>query len=70
MSEIENYVSHVKRGISTRHLSQHLDFIKYRKILNYTYEYLDRNIETYTSIRNKMQNSPIFDIGTLAVSFI
>lgn len=43
MSEIETYVTHLKRGLSSKHLQQHLDFIKYRKILNYTYEYIEKN---------------------------
>ena len=47
MSEIENYVNYIKWGISTRHLQQHLDFIKFRKTLKYTIEYLEQNEEMY-----------------------
>lgn len=50
MSEIETYVSYEKRGISSRHLQQHLDFLKYRKLLSYTYEYLEHNEEMYKKI--------------------
>lgn len=47
MSEIETYVNYIKRGISTRHLQQHLDFIKFRKTLKYTIDYLEQNEEMY-----------------------
>ena len=47
MYEVETYVNYIKRGISTRHLQQHLNFIRYRKILKYTLDYLERNKKMY-----------------------
>ena len=47
MFEVETYVNYIKRGISTRHLQQHLNFIRYRKILKYTLDYLERNKKMY-----------------------
>lgn len=45
--ELENYINRVKRGVSTRHLQQYCNFIKYKKILKYTVEYLNRNQKLY-----------------------
>lgn len=45
--ELENYITHIKRGVSTKHLQQYCNFIKYRKILKYTIEYLERNEKMY-----------------------
>lgn len=45
--ELESYITYNKKGVSTKHLQQYCNFIKYRKILKYTYEYLDRNNEMY-----------------------
>lgn len=45
--ELESYVIYNKKGVSTKHLQQYCNFIKYKKILKYTYEYLDRNKEMY-----------------------
>lgn len=45
--EIENYITHIKRGVSTKHLQQYCNFIKYKKILRYTIDYLDRNEKMY-----------------------
>lgn len=42
MTEISNYLFR-KRGISSRHLQHHMNFIRYRKILKYTIEYLEIN---------------------------
>lgn len=42
MTEIASYLFR-KRGISSRHLQHHMNFIKYRKILKYTIEYLEIN---------------------------
>lgn len=50
MSEIETYITYQKRGISTKHLQQHLNFIKYRKYLKYTFEYLEHNEEMLKEI--------------------
>lgn len=46
MIEIENYLRN-KRGISSRHLQHHMNFIKYRKIIKYTIEYLEINETMY-----------------------
>ena len=46
MTEISVYVTN-KRGISSKHLQQHLNFIKYRKIIKYTIEYLEINEKIY-----------------------
>ena len=43
MTEISNYLFK-KRGISSRHLQHHMNFIRYRKILKYTIEYLKLKI--------------------------
>lgn len=50
MSEIETYITYQKRGISTKHLPQHLNFIKYKKHLKYTFEYLEHNEEMLKEI--------------------
>ena len=42
MTEISNYLFR-KRGVSSRHLQHHMNFIRYRKILKYTIEYLEIN---------------------------
>lgn len=42
MTEISTYLI-CKRGISSRHLEHHMNFIRYRKILKYTVEYLEIN---------------------------
>lgn len=46
MTEISIYLSK-KKGVSTRHLQHHMNFIKYRKILKYTIEYLEINEKMY-----------------------
>lgn len=46
MQEAEIYLDK-KKGISSRHLQHHMNFIKYRKILKYTIEYLEINEEMY-----------------------
>lgn len=45
--ELENYITNIKKGVSTRHLQQYCNFVKYRKILKYTIEYLERNEKMY-----------------------
>lgn len=45
--ELENYIIRSKRGVSTRHLQQYCNFIKYQKILKYSVEYLARNEKMY-----------------------
>ena len=45
--ELENYIIYSKRGVSTKHLQQYCNFIKYKKILKYTIEYLERNEKMY-----------------------
>ena len=58
--EIENYIIYSKKGISSKHLQQYCNFIKYRKILKYTVEYLERNekmymdaVILYSNLKNK-----------------
>lgn len=46
MTEISVYITN-KRGISSKHLQQHLNFIKYRKIVKYTIDYLKINEKMY-----------------------
>lgn len=46
MTEISNYIFE-KRGISSRHLQHHMNFIRYRKIIKYTIEYLEINEVMY-----------------------
>lgn len=46
MTEISIYITN-KRGISSKHLEQHLNFIKYRKIVKYTIDYLKINEKMY-----------------------
>lgn len=46
MTEISSYL-YKKRGISSRHLQHHMNFIRYHKILKYTIEYLEINEEMY-----------------------
>lgn len=45
--ELENYITYIKKGVSTKHLQQHCNFVKYKKILKYTIEYLERNEKMY-----------------------
>lgn len=49
MTEISNYLIR-KKGISTRHLQHHMNFIRYRKILKYTIEYLEINEHMFSDI--------------------
>lgn len=46
MIEISVYITN-KRDISSKHLQQHLNFIKYRKIVKYTIDYLKINEKMY-----------------------
>lgn len=45
--ELENYITYMKKGVSTKHLQQYCNFVKYKKILKYTMEYLERNEKMY-----------------------
>lgn len=45
--EMENYITYSKKGISSKHLQQYCNFIRYRKVLKYTVEYLERNEKMY-----------------------
>lgn len=49
MTEISNYLNQ-KHGVSSRHLQQHMNYIRYRKIIKYLYEYLDINENMYRDI--------------------
>ena len=62
INEIDNYINRIKKGISTRHLQQYLNYLKYRKILKYTFEYLERNEKMYKdciTLVNKLKNRDI-----------
>ena len=37
MTEISSYLFH-KKGVSSRHMQHHMNFIRYRKIIKYTVE--------------------------------
>lgn len=63
--ELDNYITHMKRGVSTKHLQQHCNFVKYRKILKYTVEYLERNEKLYKDaiiLYSKVTNRSISNI--------
>jgi len=49
MNEIEIYLKQ-KRGISTRHLQHHMNFIRYKKIIKYTIEYMEINKKMYIDV--------------------
>ena len=51
MTEISLYL-YKKRGVSSRHLQHHLNFIRYRKIIKYTIEYLNINEEMFVNTLN------------------
>ena len=62
MSEIETYLN-IKRGISTRHLQHHMNFIQYRKKIKYTIEYLDRNEKMYVdaiSLKIRLKSNDVY----------
>lgn len=50
------------RGLSTRHLQQYLYFFKYKKLLKYTIEYLERNEVFYKKSINENSNIKNSDI--------
>lgn len=54
MTEIENYLRN-KHGVSSRHLQHHMNFIKYRKIIKYTIEYLEINETMYKDMIIKLK---------------
>lgn len=73
IGEIEDYLNK-KKGLSTRHLQHHLNFIKYRKQIKYTIEYLEINEEMFKNtlllninLRNKdiYKTEMPFDIKSL-----
>lgn len=49
ISEVVIYLTN-KRGVSSKHLQQHLNFIKYRKKIKYAIEYLEINESMYKDI--------------------
>jgi len=49
IAEIELYLR-IKKGISSRHLQHHMNFISYRKFIKYTIEYLNINELIYKKI--------------------
>ena len=49
ITEISIYLN-CKKGISSRHLQHHMNFIMYRKIIKYTIEYLEINEKMYNDL--------------------
>ena len=63
MTEISNYLK-TKRGVSTRHLQHHMNFIRYRKILKYTIEYLEINENMYIEtlkLNTKLKSNDVYN---------
>ena len=63
MTEISNYLK-TKRGVSTRHLQHHMNFIRYRKILTYTIEYLEINENMYIEtlkLNAKLKSNDVYN---------
>lgn len=63
MSEIEIYL-YRKRGISSRHLQHHMNFIQYRKILKAAIEYLDINEKMYVdtiSLKIRLKSNDVYN---------
>lgn len=67
--EIENYITYTKKGVSTKHLQQYCNFIKYRKILKYTVEYLERNEKLYKDAIILHSNLVNEDISKMELPF-
>ena len=67
--EIENYITYSKKGVSTKHLQQYCNFIKYRKILKYTVEYLDRNEKMYMDAVVLCSNLENNDVSSIDLPF-
>ena len=67
--ELENYITYMKKGVSTKHLQQYCNFIKYRKILKYTTEYLDRNEKMYKDAVILCSNLTNKDISNIKLPF-
>ena len=66
---MENYITYSKKGISTKHLQQYCNFIRYRKILKYTVEYLDRNEKIYMDAVVLCSNLENNDISSMDLPF-
>ncbi len=71
MSEIETYL-YRKRGISSKHLQHHMNFIQYRKSIKAAYDYLDINEKMYVdtiSLKIRLRSNDVyktpmpFDVG-------
>lgn len=67
--EIENYITYSKKGISSKHLQQYCNFIKYRKILKYTVEYLERNEKMYMDAVILCSNLETNDVSSMNLPF-
>lgn len=62
MTEISIYLFK-KRGVSSRHLQHHMNFIRYRKIIKYTIEYLEINENMYIdtlSLNIKLNSNNVY----------
>ncbi len=67
--ELENYITRFKRGVSTKHLQQYCNFIKYHKILKYTIEYLEQNEKMYKDAIILCSNLTNKDISNMILPF-
>ena len=68
MTEITTYLE-MKRGISSRHLQHHLNFLRYRKIIKYTYEYLEINRNMYLNAITLISNLKSNDVYSTPLPF-
>lgn len=62
MTEISLYL-YKKKGVSSRHLQHHMNFIRYRKILKYTIEYLEINKTMYLdslTLQVKLKSNDVY----------
>ncbi len=68
MTEISNYIFE-KRGLSSRHLQHHMNFIRYRKIIKYTIEYLEINEAMYVETILIIPNLKTKDVYSTEMPF-
>ena len=67
--ELENYITYSKKGVSSKHLQQYCNFIRYRKILKYTVEYLERNEKMYMDAVVLCSNLENKDVSSMDLPF-
>ena len=68
MTEISNYIFE-KRGLSSRHLQHHMNFIRYRKRIKYTIEYLEINEAMYVETILIIPNLKTKDVYSTEMPF-